>query len=109
MLVVDPIKRITVPEILAHPWTRRGMKTYMIDTTLQAAPGMVGTVSHLLQTMKQEVIVSGLGAVNMDIVDQLASQLNVVRNFVEYPSSDHFPNLPAGPESDHGGPCCASR
>jgi carbon catabolite-derepressing protein kinase len=78
MLVVDPIKRITVPEILAHPWTRRGMKSYMIDTTLQAAPSMVGTVSHLLQTMTQEVVVDGLGAVNIDIVNQLANQLTVV-------------------------------
>jgi carbon catabolite-derepressing protein kinase len=92
MLIVDPIKRITVPEILAHPWTRCGMKTYMIDTTLQAAPGMVGTVSHLLQTMKQEVIVSGLGAINMDIVDQLASQLNVVRTQWNVSASNQFLN-----------------
>jgi len=80
MLVVDPIKRITVPEILAHPWTRRGMKTYMIDTTLQVAPGMVGTVSHLLQTMTQEVIVDGIGAANIEIVNQLANDLHVVRS-----------------------------
>lgn len=82
MLIVDPIKRITVPEILAHPWTRRGMKTYMIDTTLQAAPSLVGTVSHLLQTMNQEVIVEGLGVLDMGVVNELAHQLNVVSFYV---------------------------
>lgn len=78
MLIVDPIKRITVPEILAHPWTRRGMKTYMLETTLQVAPSMVGTVSHLLQTMNQEVVVDGLGVLDMGVVNELAHQLNVV-------------------------------
>lgn len=64
MLVVDPIKRITVPEILAHPWVKRGMKTYMLDTTLQAAPTLVGSISQVLQSMNQETVVEGLGVLD---------------------------------------------
>lgn len=39
---------------------------------------MVGTVSHLLQTMNQEVVVEGLGVLDMRVINELANQLNVV-------------------------------
>lgn len=81
MLIVDPVRRITVPDILAHPWTRRGMKQYMLGT-LRSAPSMVGTVTSLLNEMKnesREITVDGMGAVEMGIVDGLAMRLGIVR------------------------------
>lgn len=78
MLLVDPVKRITVPEILAHPWVRRGMRTYMLDTTLQTAPSLVGTVSTLLAQRDVGIVVEGLGTVDAGVVNELAGSLGAV-------------------------------
>jgi hypothetical protein len=78
MLVVDPLKRITVPEILAHPWTHRGLPKYLTRAiTALATPSLVGTLSTLV-TQGNEKVVDGLGKVDQAIVVELADAIGVV-------------------------------
>ena len=83
MLVVDPLKRITVPEILAHPWTHRGLPKYLTRTiSALATPSLVGTLSSLV-TQGNEKVVDGLGKVDQLIIVELAGAIGAV--------SDIFP------------------
>lgn len=38
MMTVDPTKRMTVPEVLAHPWTRRQTPRYLRELYRQHMP-----------------------------------------------------------------------
>ncbi|KAF9510217.1 hypothetical protein BS47DRAFT_1384050 [Hydnum rufescens UP504] len=67
MLVVDPLKRITVPEILAHPWTHRGLPKYLTRAITALATPSLGN----------EKVVDGLGKVDQAIVVELADAIGV--------------------------------
>ncbi|KIY45370.1 snf 1 [Fistulina hepatica ATCC 64428] len=75
MLTVDAVKRITVAEIMTHPWFTVDLPHYLAP--LPAPPGpVIGTLSSLVQpkTLQFE-IVEGLGRIEEDIVEDLASRL----------------------------------
>ncbi|KAF8340495.1 kinase-like domain-containing protein [Cantharellus anzutake] len=78
MLVVDPLKRITVPEILAYPWTNRGLPKYLLKTVADLAPpAVVGTISSVIAKTQDETIVEGLGKVDQPIILELADAIGV--------------------------------
>ena len=73
MLAVDPIKRITIPEITHHPFFVTDLPRYL--TPLPPPPGPVlGTLSALVTPPKvlDFEIIEGLGRIEDDIVDELA-------------------------------------
>ncbi|KAK7456405.1 Protein kinase [Stygiomarasmius scandens] len=77
MLAVDPVKRITIPEIIAHPFFQQDLPRYL--QPLPPKPGPVlGTLSSLVSPpvhpMNFEVI-EGLGRVEDDVVDDLATRM----------------------------------
>ena len=74
MLVVDPVKRITIPEITQHPFFTTDLPRYL--TPLPPPPGPVlGTLSSLVTAPKilDFEIIEGLGRIEEDIVDDLAN------------------------------------
>ncbi|KAA1467848.1 Pkinase-domain-containing protein [Dentipellis sp. KUC8613] len=79
MLAVDPVKRITVPEILQHPFFTTDLPRYL--QPLPPRPGPVlGTLSSLVtpaKTLDFEII-EGLGRIEEDVVDELAMKIEGV-------------------------------
>jgi carbon catabolite-derepressing protein kinase len=74
MLVVDPVKRITIPEITQHPFFTVDLSRYL--TPLPPPPGPVlGTLSSLVTAPKvlDFEIIEGLGRIEEDVVDELAN------------------------------------
>lgn len=79
MLAVDPVKRITVPEITQHPFFINGLPRYL--TPLPPPPGPVlPTLSTLVTAPKvlDFEIIEGLGRIEEDIVDELATRMDGV-------------------------------
>ena len=76
MLTVDPVKRISVPDITQHPFFTTNLPKYLIP--LPPPPGPVlGTLTSLVtqpKTLDFEVI-EGLGRIEENIVDDLASRM----------------------------------
>ena len=75
MLAVDPVKRITVPEILQHPFNTTDLPRYL--TPLPPPPGPVlGQLSALVHPPNLDFeIIEGLGRIEEDIIDQLAHRM----------------------------------
>ena len=79
MLAIDPVKRITIPEITQHPFFVTDLPRYL--TPLPPPPGPVlGTLSSLVTAPKvlDFEIIDGLGRIEEDIVDELAHRMNGV-------------------------------
>lgn len=79
MLAVDPVKRITIPEILQHPFFTTDLPRYL--QPMPPPPGPVlGTLSSLVTPPKQLdfEIIEGLGRIEEDVVDELASRMEGV-------------------------------
>jgi len=75
MLTVDHVKRITVPEILQHPFFTKDLPRYL--TPLPPPPGQVlGQLSALVHPPNSEFeIIEGLGRIEENIIDQLAQRI----------------------------------
>lgn len=76
MLAVDPVKRITIPEITQHPFFTTDLPRYL--TPLPPPPGPVlGTLSSLVSPPKQLdfEIIEGLGRIEEDVVEELATSM----------------------------------
>ncbi|KAF8981533.1 kinase-like domain-containing protein [Cyathus striatus] len=79
MLTVDPMKRITIPDITQHPFFTTDLPRYL--SPIPPAPGPVlGTLSTLVLPPKQLdfEIIEGLGRIEEDVVDKLARKLEGV-------------------------------
>jgi carbon catabolite-derepressing protein kinase len=76
MLAVDPVKRITVPEIIQHPFFQVDLPRYL--QPLPPPPGPVlGTLSALVTPGKaiDFEIIDGLGRIEEDVVEELALRM----------------------------------
>lgn len=79
MLAVDPVKRITVPEILHHPFFTTDLPRYL--QPLPPPPGpIIGPLSTLVSPPKalDFELIEGLGRIEEDVVDELASRMEGV-------------------------------
>ncbi|ETW86711.1 hypothetical protein HETIRDRAFT_306858 [Heterobasidion irregulare TC 32-1] len=79
MLAVDPVKRITIPEILQHPFFIVDLPRYL--QPLPPPPGPVlGTLSSLVTppTTLDFEIIDGLGRIEDDLVEELALRIEGV-------------------------------
>lgn len=78
MLAVDPVKRITVPQILEHPYFTTDLPRYL--SPLPPPPGPIIGMSTLVTPAKplDFEIIDGLGRIEEDVVDELASKLEGV-------------------------------
>ena len=79
MLVVDPVKRITIPDITQHPFFTTDLPRYLMP--LPPPPGPVlGTLSSLVTAPKvlDFEIIEGLGRIEEDVVDDLANIMDGV-------------------------------
>jgi carbon catabolite-derepressing protein kinase len=76
---VDPVKRITIPEISQHPFFTTDLPRYL--TPLPPPPGPVlGTLSSLVVPPKPVdfEIIEGLGRIEEDVVEELTQRLESV-------------------------------
>jgi carbon catabolite-derepressing protein kinase len=78
MLVADPTKRITVAQIMQHPWVTVKLPRYL--TPLPPAPGpVVGHLSNLVTAPAVPLFdfefVEGLGRIDDEVVDELVARL----------------------------------
>jgi carbon catabolite-derepressing protein kinase len=79
MLIVDPVKRITVPEIIQHPFFQVDLPRYL--QPLPPPPGPVlGTLSALVTPGKalDFEMIEGLGRIEDDVVEELALRMEGV-------------------------------
>lgn len=78
MLAVDPVKRITVPDIMETTFFRTDLPLYLFP--LPPPPGPVlGTLSSLVSSKKLDYeFIEGLGRIEEDIVQQLADSIEGV-------------------------------
>lgn len=78
MLHVDPVKRLTIADIMQHPWFTPNLPRYLSPFP---TPGPVlGTLTSLVQPVKQLdfEIIDGLGRIDEDVVDELTQRLDGV-------------------------------
>ncbi|KXN86004.1 Carbon catabolite-derepressing protein kinase [Leucoagaricus sp. SymC.cos] len=74
MLVVDPVKRITIPEILQHPFFTKDLPRYL--SPLPIAPEPVSLTALVAPPKQLDFeIIEGLGKIEEDVVEDLASRL----------------------------------
>lgn len=76
MLVVDPVKRITILDIMQHPFFTTNLPRYL--TPLPPPPGPVlGTLAALVTPPKQLdfEMIDGLGKIEEDVVELLAKRM----------------------------------
>lgn len=77
MLVVDPVKRLTIPEIIQHPFVTKGLPRYL--SPLPAAPGPVPLTALVAPPKQLDFeIIEGLGKIEEEVVEELASKLTDV-------------------------------
>ncbi|OBZ78978.1 Carbon catabolite-derepressing protein kinase [Grifola frondosa] len=78
MLAVDPVKRITVPDILQHPFFTTDLPRYLSPIP-QPGP-VLGTLSSLVTPPKvlDFEIVEGVGRIEEDVVEDLATRMEGV-------------------------------
>ncbi|KAH9950975.1 snf 1 [Amylocystis lapponica] len=79
MLAVDPVKRITIPEILQHPFFTTDLPRYLSPMPPRPGP-VLGTLSALVTPPKalDFEIIEGLGRIEEDVVDELAMRMEGV-------------------------------
>jgi carbon catabolite-derepressing protein kinase len=79
MLVVDPVKRMTVAEIIQHPFVKKDLPRYLTPLPQQPGP-VLGTLSSLVTPPKvlDFEIIDGLGRIEEDIVDELTISMDGV-------------------------------
>ena len=75
MLAVDPVRRITVPEILQHPFFTTDLPRYL--SPLPPPPGPVlGQLSALVHPPNLDFeIIDGLGRIEENIIEELAQRI----------------------------------
>lgn len=79
MLIVDPVKRITIPEIIQHPFFQVDLPRYL--QPLPPPPGPVlGTLSALVTPGKalDFEMIDGLGRIEEGVVEELALRMEGV-------------------------------
>ena len=79
MLAVDPVKRITIPDIVTHPFFTTDLPRYL--SPLPPPPGPVlGSLSSLVAPPKvlDFEIIEGLGKIEEDVVEELANRMEGV-------------------------------
>lgn len=79
MLAVDPVKRITVPEILQHPFFTADLPRYL--QPLPPKPTVLPTLSSLVTPPVKALdfeMIDGLGRIEEDVVDELAARMEGV-------------------------------
>ncbi len=79
MLHVDPVKRMTITEIMAHPWFTPDLPRYL--SPLPPPPGPVlGTLTSLVAPPNVVDFegIDGLGRIEDDVVDELAQRMEGV-------------------------------
>ena len=79
MLAVDPVKRITVPDIIRHPFFTTDLPQYLAPLPPRPGP-VLGTLSSLVSPAKalDFEIIEGLGRIEEDVVEDLAARLDGV-------------------------------
>ncbi|KAJ7596993.1 CAMK/CAMKL/AMPK protein kinase [Mycena floridula] len=75
MLAVDPVKRITILEITMHPFFTTNLPSYLQPLPQHPALGTLSSLVSPPASVDFEVI-EGLGRVEEDIVDELASRMS---------------------------------
>ena len=78
MLVVDPVKRITIPEIMQHPFFTTDLPAYLSPMPQQGP--VLGTLSSLVAPPKdlEYDFIEGLGRIEEEVVDDLAQRMEGV-------------------------------
>ncbi|KDQ11188.1 hypothetical protein BOTBODRAFT_35489 [Botryobasidium botryosum FD-172 SS1] len=80
MLAVDPMKRLTVAEILDQPWTKVGLSPYLLRPPTPAPGPLLDTLSSLVASSpggRREDAVKGLGHIDEGVLIELANSLAV--------------------------------
>lgn len=78
MLAVDPVKRITIPEIMQHPFFTIDLPNYLSPMPQQGP--VLGTLSSLVAPPKvlDFDFIEGLGRIEDEVVEELASRMDGV-------------------------------
>ncbi|GAV98684.1 snf 1 [Lentinula edodes] len=77
MLAVDPVKRITIPEIIDHPFFQKDLPRYLKPLPPKPFP-LLGTLSSLVSPPIHPVdfeIIPEFGRVEEDVVDDLVERI----------------------------------
>lgn len=79
MLHIDPVKRLTIADVMVHPWFTPNLPRYL--TPLPPPPGPVlGMLSSLVAPQKplDFEVIEGLGRMEEDVVEELAARMEGV-------------------------------
>lgn len=77
-IVVNPIKRLTMPEIMKHPWFLAGLPKYLQGVPQTPNLNMqLESLSYILAPRKEALTVSGSGRPITEIVNELAEAIGI--------------------------------
>lgn len=84
MLAVDPVKRLTVPEILNLPWFNVDLPAYLRTIPTPSTGPVLGTLSSLLAPKDHnDKELKGLGKINQFVVEELTLSLGLPKEEIE--------------------------
>ena len=77
-IVVNPIKRLTMPEIMRHPWFLAGLPKYLQGVPQTPTLNMqLESLSYILAPQKETRVVPESGRFISDIVNELAQAIGI--------------------------------
>lgn len=86
MLIVDPMKRLTVQDLLVHRWTNEKLPDYLGRMKSQLNPGRrPDTLTSLLDASASENgpdYVQDIGHLDMAVVEELSTSVGVLPSIV---------------------------
>jgi carbon catabolite-derepressing protein kinase len=79
MLVVDPVKRMTIEEVVQHPYYTKDLPRYLtpLPTTRSAVLGTLQNLAAAPKPLDFEII-DGLGRIEEEVIDELAERMDGV-------------------------------
>jgi carbon catabolite-derepressing protein kinase len=82
MLAVDPMRRFTVAEVLAHPWVNNGLPSYLRPLQPSINP-IINSLSNLVQpTSGVCEIIPAIGKVDENVIQELSELLSVGKDSI---------------------------
>ncbi|TFK99504.1 kinase-like domain-containing protein [Pterulicium gracile] len=80
MLMVDPLRRITIPEVTQHPFFTSDLPAYLTPLPPPPGPvlGQLSALAALPPSCSSFELIEGLGRIEEDVIEDLASKLEEV-------------------------------
>lgn len=82
MLAVDPMRRFTVAEVLAHPWVDNSLPGYLRPLQPSIPPTITSLAKLVEPTLEVCEVIPGIGKIEDDVIEELCDLLSVGKDSI---------------------------